>query len=627
MQKTILHLSLTLRGPLLTQSASPGDLGFDVVVARNHNDKSYLPGTLISGKIRQSLEELDDAIKDQDKPDWFAPKLNDWLGYRAENDFPLRKQLYFSDFILDQETPTASTRYRIKIDPERGAVEQHQIVMLENPFISGESYTFNGQIHFFSPSADVDSIKQHIDIAIKWFSHLGALKSIGYGQVEKVDISNVESQIIAEPKAAKTPDKLGFVLQPLYPFCLAGKPNADNLFKSELIISGGAIKGCIATTWTQLLEQNSINFTTLQAHFSQLHISHAFAGVDENKRPVVAPLSIVTTIEIIKHPEKEVEKKTHYYDVAQLPSACLIDGQAPQFSVDWKDSEKTLTSYPWPYIRFKNWGWDSPKAELRVHTAIDRKTIRSKENELFAYEQIVPEQKQWVGEIDLTGIDENQRAKVLEELKALCQYGIAGLGKTKTPVQIQLIDEVKASIQSNLEPLTDNCWAITLQTDTLLGSPKNLDETSGKAELEAMYQDTWHDISNQKLTLLRYFARQHLTGGRFRQNTMQKEQAYRPWLLTEAGSVFVLQAEKDVDVKDMLKLWQSQGLPLSKETIEWYRLGDDKQQYWKHTPFVPENGYGEIAINLQHELITPLKPTDQNVTAITPFDNLENGEV
>jgi hypothetical protein len=110
---------------------------------------------------------------------------------------------------------------------------------------------------------------------------------------------------------------------------------------------------------------------------------------------------------------------------------------------------------------------------------------------------------------------------------------------------------------------------------------------------------------------------------------MQTKQAsYRPWLLTEAGSIFVLQATDTADVEDiktMLKLWQSQGLPLSLSTIEWYGLGGDKQQHWQYTPFVPENGYGEIAINLQHEAITQLKETDQNVTVIPPFDNVNNG--
>ncbi len=643
MQKTILNISITLRGPLLTQSSSPGELGFDVVVARNHNEKPYLPGTLISGKIRQSLEELTDAIQGENKPDWFAPKLDDWLGKPSENDFAVSKRLFFSDFILnDNELEPSKTRYRIKIDQDRGAVEQHQIVMLENPFISGESYSFTGQVHFFSSQPHAEIIRQHIAVAIKWFSHLGALKSIGFGQVENAEICKIEE--LAIPTSSNTPsltsDKIRFSIQPQYPCCLSGKPNANNLFDSECIIPGSAIKGCIANTWNHLLDEqkgtiepNNTDscYAELRENFSLIRICHAFPGKQENERPVVAPLSIVTTVEEIE-PDT---KKTHYYDVAQLTKPSLIGQQAPDFSVDWKDTENTLTTYPWPYIRFQDWGWDKLHSELRVHTAINRKSRRSAKNELYAYEQIIPEDKYWYGEFDLTKIASSEtQTKVLEQIQRLCQHGIIGLGKTKTPANIQFIDKLKPAINSKLEPLENNIWLITLQTDTLLGSPENLNESSGKEELQNMYEQLWDEISNSKLTLLRYFARQRMTGGRFRKQTMQKQtmqneqENYRPWLLTEAGSLFVLQANTANDIEDIqtrLKCWMEQGLPLAQSAISWYRLRDDPQQHWKYTPFVPENGYGEIAINLQSENITQLKDSDQNVNAINPIESIETG--
>ena len=33
---------------------------------------------------------------------------------------------------------------------------------------------------------------------------------------------------------------------------------------------------------------------------------------------------------------------------------------------------------------------------------------------------------------------------------------------------------------NDLNPVDNNCWLITLQTDTLLGSPDKLDESNGK---------------------------------------------------------------------------------------------------------------------------------------------------
>ncbi len=620
MQKTQLHISLTIRGPLLTQSSSPGQLGLDVVVARNHNNKFYIPGTLVSGKIRQSLEELLDAVKDEDQPDWFAPKLDDWLGRSSENNLAKTKRLFFADFVLndDNNVLSSSTRHRIKIDANRGAVSNNQLVMVENPFISGETYTFSGQIHYFSSKETAKNITQHLKASLKWLSQLGAFRSIGFGEVVNAEITQVESLPITRPEPASmdVSDRVGFSIQPEYPFCLAGKPAADNLFESEAIIPGGTIKGCIATTWNHLLDQQSGHIHSTQTdrlelrnNFSKLRISHAFPCSENNKRPVVAPLSLVKTT-----------SSNLLFDVARLDKPCLINGQAPDFAVDWKDSAETLKDYPWPYIRFKDWGWDSMETELRVRTAIDRRKLRSAENKLFAYEQIISENKHWYGELNLSGIEQKQRNTLLEQLKTLCGQGLIGLGKTKAPFKIEFTDPIQSIVTSNPEPIDQNLWLITLQTDTLLGSPETLDESAGKTELQHMYQDTWQELSDDKLILLRYFARQRLSGGRFRQKIMQNnDDQYRPWLLTEAGSVFVLQANTNSDPKDIKPLitrWLSQGLPLSDSTVAWYRLGDDSSQYWKYTPFVPENGYGEISVNLQSGTITQLTDTDEIVHSI-----------
>lgn len=144
-----------------------------------------------------------------------------------------------------------------------------------------------------------------------------------------------------------------------------------------------------------------------------------------------------------------------------------------------------------------------------------------------------------------------------------------------------------------------------------------------------MYQAAWNELSDGKLTLVRYFARQRLSGGRHRQRTRQNNlNSYRPWLLTEAGSIFVLKAQKDVDsehIKQMLKGWLSSGIGLTKRVSAWYGLGDDSAQYWKFTPFVPENGYGEIAVNLRHPAVINLTDADKRIS-IKPIDSNKGGE-
>lgn len=644
MQKTILTLSLTLRGPLLTQSPNPGQLGLDAVIARNHRNQAYIPGSLVSGKIRQALEELRDAAVNGNKPALFEPDLDDWLGKASKNDFAKSKRLFFSDFVLHEDEPATATRYRIEIDSERESVSQHQLAMLESPFVSGEPYTFTGQVHFFSSSAKAETIIQHLRAAIKWLYQLGAFRSIGFGQVEKTQILELETFPIpvSHPSGnAEIPERIGFWLQAEYPFCLAGKPCADNLFQSEAIIPGGAIKGCIATTWNHANDQHSGRIDAkdserweLRENFSKLRLSHAFPGHTLNRRPVVAPLSLV-----------KIPIDSHLYDVALLPGPSLIAGKPPDFAVDWKDSPDTLKEYPWPYVRFKEWGWDSLDSELRIRTAIDRQYLRSKENELFAYESIIPDnekrggeedltntkgmpdtrKKTWYGELNLTQIDAQNRRNVFEQLQTLCSQGLIGLGKTKTPFQIGFIDSIEPALSNSLNPIGNGLWLITLQTDALLGSPEKLNETSGEKELHEMYQNAWYELSDGKLKLLRYFARQRLSGGRHRQKTLQNSgPRYRPWLLTEAGSIFVLQSGDNADLtalQSMISNWLAQGLPLTESVACWYGLGSERPRYWQHTPFVPENGYGEIAVNIEYrKKVTQLEENDRRVNSISTID-------
>lgn len=608
MQRVNMHISLTLQGPLLTQSSAPGELGLDLVAARR-GDKFSLPATLVAGKLRQALEELQ-SVKESStgKVDWFNPQLDIWLGKESYQKSPKSKQLYFSDFELETDVPTESDhiRHRITIYQKSRTVERGQLVMMENPFVSGHEYQFTGKLHFFSPKDQADTILKSIKTGFNWFSQLGAMKSTGFGQVKHVGFNSLEKLDIPTPGEAQKSckKKIGLHIRPLYPFCLSGKPVIDNLFESEAIIPGGAIIGSIATTWSHLAGVHDGKVPAdstrenLRNNFSKIRISHGFPGDCSNRRPVVPPLSLV-----------KVDDDSSFYDVALLSHPSLINDLPPAFCLDWKDDENTLKCYPWPYLRMKRWGWPSVTSELRVHTGIDRAQYRSKKAELFAYNQIVPGDCTWYAEMDLSRIeDDEERAESFEQLKTLLHHGIIGLGKTKTVVDITFTpsaSEQEPYFPSRIAPIHDALWCITLQTDTLLGSPDSpvcLDETSGADELEAMYRKAWHDLSAGELHLVRYFARQKLSGGGFRHSVFQAgREQYRPWLLTEAGSIFVLRSETGdiAGAKEKIQDWLNYGLPLSDSVISYYEIGGNEGERWKKCPFLPQNGYGEIAVNIE----------------------------
>lgn len=614
MKSVTLAISLTLKGPLLSQSSSPGELGLDSVVARHKDNTPYLPGTLIIGNLRQSLEELTSIDTD------FNPPLQDWLGEASLNSVPKSKRLFFSDFRLDRadrnKLQESHIRDRITVDPETGAVKAQHILMMENPFVTGEQYIFTGNLHFFAADHQVAEILDKVKTGFNWFTQLGSMKSIGFGLVEDVSFSEESIKVIPplDDSSADVPETIGLVIKPRYPLCMSSDARkSTNLFESNAIISGGAIIGSIATSWHQLMGETGNEVTesldpernALCKHFSRLQISHAFASpLSQGKRPLVAPLSLCQV----------GDDANTFYDVANVSSPCLIKvsnkqdqltAEPPAFALDWKQVNAPQQCYPWPYLRFSDWGWASVDTDLRVRTQIDPVSKRSSEGELFAYELILPNEQgddafAWYAEINLSRIPIEDRAAVYHQLKSLLSAGIIGLSKTNTPADIEFVENLN-SVFANGPNHTESQWAITLQTDTLLGSTEALGVEAQQADLEAMYKSVWEDLSDGKLTLTRYFARQKFSGSEYRKNVFQKTEKYRPWLLTEAGSVFILEAKDESakqDALDMLKKWQQQGLPLAKSTLEYYQINEDQSQQWRDCPYVPQNGYGEIAVDI-----------------------------
>ena len=138
----------------------------------------------------------------------------------------------------------------------------------------------------------------------------------------------------------------------------------------------------------------------------------------------------------------------------------------------------------------------------------------------------------------------------------------------------------------------DGFFFVTLQTDALLGEPGGLRSGAGLAELDAFYEAAWREISGGQLQLVRFFARQRLLGGNYLWKRFRPREAYSPYLLTVAGSVFVLKATGTVeDARKKVADWLEKGLPVPKSCV-------GGESAWKTCPFVPENGWGEIAVDL-----------------------------
>jgi len=72
---------------------------------------------------------------------------------------------------------------------------------------------------------------------------------------------------------------------------------------------------------------------------------------------------------------------------------------------------------------------------------------------------------------------------------------------------------------------------------------------------------------------------------------------YYPYVLTEAGSVFVLELQSPL-ADEALNRFVENGLSLPSQIIALFPEEEDHYEHWKNCPYVPENGYGEIIVNL-----------------------------
>lgn len=603
MLEVILTVRLALIGPVLTHATAIGAVGIDSPMARDSAERYYLPFSLVRGRLRQSWEELQEATAGV-----FAPSVDDLLGLRSDQANPpgtgyepQRARLHFTDFLYDGDSSASGVLYRIRIDPARGTVAQGAMQVIESPFAPGQSVTFTGKISYLaSNDAEANAIQSRIMTGLRWTTNLGGERTTGFGRLAAVAILAQECKPVqvASVAGSTTTERasLDLEIRLLAPFCVAKRQVNPNLFESDIVLSGGVLRGALATTLKALagLPHNAVidqqmpsPWQELGTHFNRIRFTHAFPAREHVPyRPVVAPLSLV----------KDTDDKL--YDVALCEGPELLGNppRAPSFAVDWKKSEDVQARF----------GWSEPERELRVRTAMDRQHRRAKDENLFAYEMVVPTGYRWYGRVDLRQIPAGATREAVEkQLRSILHNGLRGIGKTKAAAEVRIVDTHRSPVHaSNPQPIGD-LWVVTLQTPALLCDPKQLDEASGEHELFAAYASVWEDLSAGTLQLVRFFANQSLQGG-YLVHRFQRGKPYNPFLLTERGSVFVVQASQDTTpATAVIASWLHDGLPLPRWAID--RYGDD----WATCPFLPADGFGEIAVNLPcHTQNKPPQPKE-----------------
>ena len=576
-----LHITLGLQGPVLSATSEAGTFGLDAVCARDIKGNLVLPGSQIKGCLRQSFSELE-LLDEKVRKEWFGPDCKD----NAEN-APERGSLVVHDFVGPRITSDdSSVITRTAIEHDTGSVKNGAMQSIEAPFAFGETAAFYGEVVIYcKDEATTESAQQNILKGLRWIPALGGNKNIGFGRLVKVFVGKKCVQVppCIESVADRIPESFRFDIHPCQPFCLAMPRTDANLFVSHEAIAGSVIKGCVANLLNlfkaqpldkEVNGQEGNDWGALRANLHNIRFDFAFPQkIGQPPSPVpVLPLTLV-----------RADDKTA--DVALFEKPACIDGVAPCFNVDWKGAD-------WQAVE-KEWDIVHPPRVLRTFTAIDAEKRRTKDEHLFGYEMIHPDGYYWSSRADLSRVDEKFRGRVYAELKALLSFGLRFLGKTKAEAFVDIHDDCQPL---KVATRADNLWIVTLQSPALMLEPcEELNMALvDEGQLKSVYESYWKELCPE-VTLVNFFAKQELLGG-YLHYRFQNGKPYNPFLVTSPGSVFVLKGGDH----EVFASWQRKGLPLPRWVAEKYGSfqNDNPEITWRNCPFVPENGFGQIAINM-----------------------------
>ena len=446
-------VDLTLRGPVLTKSAVAGPWGIDIVCARDGRGRLFLPGPLVKGKVREAFDEsYTGADPFTDSQGCRRSRSADMLADTSSGSAPVREPperypAVFYDFIAAGPWPGPGTQTitRVRINEATGSADSGGLWVIDCPVLPGQEVTFRGAIRFGAPSRDdISPIVEAISDRMEWVHGYGADQATGSGKTVSARIRRFWIRDLRESArvdsysperfatAAAAAPRLAIVdWELLDPFCVPSGLINGNVFESEDHLRGDVLKGAIAESLRQIVglppggdlkqgDGEKLPFANLRRHFSAVRITTA--------RPWFSTMPGSPTIP--PHSLGIVGRTVYDFVLAGLGQANdfapLVHGRAAKFFPDWKlaDSELVRGQFHSPNL----------VRELRVRTAIDSKSRRAKEEQLFSYRLIRPEGLVWrglVGVVPDSRLDETTSQNVLNELEDFLELGWIHIGKTK----------------------------------------------------------------------------------------------------------------------------------------------------------------------------------------------------
>ncbi|SMH30350.1 RAMP superfamily CRISPR-associated protein [Azospirillum agricola] len=555
-------LRIDLRSPFLIPGPSITTTLTDASFARDAAGTPIIPGTLIRGLFRDALE----SVGFQEALTVFGGKsgsatagpeaASDMAQSRRVDNIPKRRTLDFPDLVAERETgigPVAPfTRVALDSDGTGAARDGHlQFIELAAPL--GSVVHFTGTIA--GKAEDPDALLPAFQKAGRLIRAIGSNKSSGFGEVVGITLSPV-SAAVASPASVPAPDggsgvrhiDIAFALD--RPFLVNAAHTTANEFAGSEVIPGAVLKGALAGSIARLGISPDQLFRT--------RIGHAFPAWDGQMPAVVPPLSLALC---------KAGKRSLLLDrllAGDLDGLPLDHWGPPIFATDWKAADHG------DVLKHLKASRPALRRDARTRTAIDGKTGTvaydrdTESGALFSYSAVRPDGHRWVSR---WLIPEDVDPATVAGLTAFLAQGLPGIGKTRAIATAASFTPVG---ETSAVPLSGGRWALTLQTDAVLGDGDFAD-----------YRDYWHGLG---FTLVRHFAEQRLVGGYLALRYPVRPDGYAPYVLTRAGSVFLLEGGDAERMAGLLR----HGLP---------PVPPFDRRDWREFPFGRENGFGAVRLN------------------------------
>ncbi|NVO14044.1 MAG: hypothetical protein HXX10_08410 [Rhodoplanes sp.] len=621
-----IDIRIDLVSPFMTGGEINPLFGVDARLPRDRDQRPVIPGTLLRGVLRDALSAICDrcgAVPGIAGPgrafigDLFGrasglAKGDDprrGVDDQGASNEPQRGAVTFMDLVADAPGSGTGTMTRIRIDEGLGSAKEGHLQVVDLPFPIDAVITFKGKALLRTASGlTIDAVVSALNTALQVVPAIGAHKSAGFGRVKAFEVGAGmadSGKRTAAAAAVGTATALSFTLAFDGPFLVGAERVAPNVFAGAVEVSGGAIKGAVADA----LGANGTLPPDLDAFLSRAVFRAARPAVNAHNRDTatskpeplcesdsaVRPMAVPFSLSVYDNDQPAPNcKRFDIHDSILDKNPRIIEASAkpPVLAIDWKtDHSKAVSKalvgkgiVPMSLVA------DVVGRSIRTRTAINPDLGVAKYEggggSLFVYDMVEPylrndpQKIAWTFEIVASdgfpvGIIES-----LDDLRVL-------IGKAPTAATLSFRGAVTRPVA--MATKRDGQWqaAVKLETPALL-TPTDLLRQNGSDVAEA-YRDYFQQIfAPVSVTLVRFFARQHMVGG-WQAMRWRAGAHYDPWVATEAGSIFLLaveQADKDAFAARLSAL-VADGLP---------EAGVTGEPRWRHCPMARVNGYGEISL-------------------------------